>query len=221
MKLLLALDGALGVFSAAAIGVDGSGARSASATRNDALERGLALVQTVLDGRSFDDVATIAVTTGPGAFTGLRIALSYAKSLAFARNLPLVGVSSYDVVEPDDVAPPLAAFVSGRVGLACSRVRVANDTFVECGPDDEVAEALARRLGAGTPLACAGASEGVLARLGERGIIVRPCSVLESPPALVLARKALRRTPAPNPHAIRADYGSTVYYTRAQGAPRA
>jgi tRNA threonylcarbamoyladenosine biosynthesis protein TsaB len=217
---LLALDGAFGVFSTAAIGLDGSDPRVAVATRNDALERGLALVAEVLGERGFDDVATIAVTTGPGAFTGLRIALSYAKSFAFARGLPLVGVSSYDVVEPDGTPPPLAVFVSGRAGLACVRLRLGNETSVECGTDEQVVEALASRLGAGASLACAGAAEGVLARLGERGIIVRPCAPLESPPALVLARKALRRSPAPNPHALRADYGPVEYIARTPLAGR-
>jgi tRNA A37 threonylcarbamoyladenosine modification protein TsaB len=221
VKLLLALDGALGVFSAAAIRLDGSDARIAAAARNDALERGLALVEQVLIPHTLADVATLAVTTGPGSFTGLRIALCYAKSLAFARGLPLVGVSSYDVVEPDDATPPLAAFVSGRKGLSCVRLRIGGEIAVECGPDEDVAAALARRLGRGAPLACAGAAEGVLARLGERGIIVRPCPPLESPPALVLARKALRRTPVPNPHSVRADYGNAAYYTRAPEAPRA
>jgi len=220
MRTLLAIDGALGVFSAAAIGLDGSAPRAAAATRNDALERGLALVAEVLGAGGFEDVARIAVTTGPGGFTGLRIALSYAKSLAFARDLPLVGVSSYDVVEPDEVAPPLAAFVSGRAGLACVRLRLGNDASVECGTDEQVVAALAGRLGAGATLACAGAPEGVLARLGERGIIVRLCSPSPSPPALALARKALQRTPAANPHAVRADYGSVAYYTRRE-APRA
>jgi tRNA threonylcarbamoyladenosine biosynthesis protein TsaB len=220
MKRLLAIDGALGAFSVATIGLDGSGARALAATRNEALERGLSLVAEILGSAGFDDVATIAVTTGPGGFTGLRIAVSYAKGLAYARNLPLVGVSSYDVVEPEGASPPVAAFVSGRAGLACVRVTTENEQFVECGLDDDVAAALAQRLGSGATLACAGGSEGVLARLGERGIIVRPCPPLESPLALALARKALQRTPAANPHAIRADYGNVDYTARTPLAGR-
>jgi len=158
----------------------------------------------------------------PSAFAGNPLLLSPDLESATRRQFGSDPFQStaYDVVEPDEVEPPLAAFVSGRAGLACVRLRLGNDTFVECGTDEQVAAALAGRLGAGATLACAGAPEGVLARLGERGIIVRPCSPSPSPPALALARKALQRTPAANPHAVRADYGSVAYYTRRE-VPRA
>ncbi len=41
-----------------------------------------------------DDVAALAVGTGPGSFTGLRVGLATAKTMAYARELPLVGVMS-------------------------------------------------------------------------------------------------------------------------------
>ncbi|MGD2104584.1 MAG: tRNA (adenosine(37)-N6)-threonylcarbamoyltransferase complex dimerization subunit type 1 TsaB [Anaerolineae bacterium] len=40
----------------------------------------------------------VAVTKGPGSFTGLRIGLSVAKGLAVAQSLPLVGIPTLDVV---------------------------------------------------------------------------------------------------------------------------
>jgi tRNA threonylcarbamoyladenosine biosynthesis protein TsaB len=40
----------------------------------------------------------VAITIGPGSFTGLRIGMSVAKGLAVAQNLPLVGVPTLDVV---------------------------------------------------------------------------------------------------------------------------
>jgi tRNA threonylcarbamoyladenosine biosynthesis protein TsaB len=46
----------------------------------------------------------IAVTIGPGSFTGLRIALSFAKGLAFAGGYRLVGVPTLDALAL--VAPP-------------------------------------------------------------------------------------------------------------------
>ena len=49
-------------------------------------------------GLELDDVAGLAVGTGPGSFTGLRVGLATAKTVAYARSLPLVGVMSSDAL---------------------------------------------------------------------------------------------------------------------------
>lgn len=41
-----------------------------------------------------DQLSRIVVTRGPGTFTGLRIGLSFAKGMALALNIPLVGIDS-------------------------------------------------------------------------------------------------------------------------------
>ncbi len=48
-------------------------------------------------GLTPSDIDRVAVCTGPGSFTGLRVALSFAKGFALPRNLPVVGINAMDV----------------------------------------------------------------------------------------------------------------------------
>ncbi len=68
-------------------------------------------------GLALSSIDGIAISIGPGSFTGLRIGLSVAKGLAFATDKPVVGVPTLEalavqpvrkgVVEPDDVIVPM------------------------------------------------------------------------------------------------------------------
>lgn len=49
-------------------------------------------------GRTKDEITQLAVVTGPGSYTGLRIGVMTAKSLAHARGLPLFGASSLELL---------------------------------------------------------------------------------------------------------------------------
>ncbi|CAO3413889.1 tRNA (adenosine(37)-N6)-threonylcarbamoyltransferase complex dimerization subunit type 1 TsaB [Azospirillum doebereinerae] len=73
--------------------------RSAPMARGQA-EVLVPLAQAVLAeaGAGFADLDRIAVTVGPGAFTGLRIALAAARGIAVAHDLPVIGVTTFDAV---------------------------------------------------------------------------------------------------------------------------
>ncbi|MCF6270967.1 MAG: tRNA (adenosine(37)-N6)-threonylcarbamoyltransferase complex dimerization subunit type 1 TsaB [Melioribacteraceae bacterium] len=45
-----------------------------------------------------DDVKTLAVSMGPGSFTGLRIGLTIAKGLSVGNNLPIIPVPTFDAL---------------------------------------------------------------------------------------------------------------------------
>jgi len=49
-------------------------------------------------GVTLDDVRRVAVTIGPGSFTGLRIGLAFAKGLVASRDIELVAVSTLELI---------------------------------------------------------------------------------------------------------------------------
>ncbi|RPI75480.1 MAG: tRNA (adenosine(37)-N6)-threonylcarbamoyltransferase complex dimerization subunit type 1 TsaB [Ignavibacteriales bacterium] len=49
-------------------------------------------------GSNINDVSSIAVSSGPGSFTGLRIGMSAAKGLAFGASLPIIPVPTFEAM---------------------------------------------------------------------------------------------------------------------------
>ncbi len=96
--LILAIDTAL---EACAAGVLDTAAGKLAAHESQTMARGHAealmpLIARVMKdlGSGFDRLDRIAVTTGPGSFTGLRVGLSAARGIALAANKPAIGVTT-------------------------------------------------------------------------------------------------------------------------------
>ena len=68
--------------------------------RNIHAEKITVFVEEVLldAGKSFDDVDAIAVSSGPGSYTGLRIGVSAAKGLSFALDKPLIALETLEAM---------------------------------------------------------------------------------------------------------------------------
>jgi tRNA threonylcarbamoyladenosine biosynthesis protein TsaB len=67
------------------------------------------------------DLRVVAVATGPGSFTGLRIGMALAKGLVLANRLALVGIPSLDILAaamPPSPEPLAAVLRAGRGRLA-------------------------------------------------------------------------------------------------------
>lgn len=101
---VLALDTST-IACSAAIGDSTRSPESVIARRFEMMERGQSealapMVQGVLQDAALGmgEIDCVAVTTGPGAFTGVRIGLSMARSLGLVANIPVQGVSTLSAV---------------------------------------------------------------------------------------------------------------------------
>jgi tRNA threonylcarbamoyl adenosine modification protein YeaZ len=121
--LVLAIDTALAACSAAVFDTD----RGTVASETLPMARGQAevlmpLVARVMNqaGVSFASLDRIAVTVGPGSFTGLRVGIAAARGIGLAAGKPVVGLSTLAAfaapfIAADDTLP-VAAAIDARHG---------------------------------------------------------------------------------------------------------
>jgi tRNA threonylcarbamoyladenosine biosynthesis protein TsaB len=92
--LILALDTATLVSSVALATADRLVAELTLQTKKTHSELLMTHIAQIIEmsGTTKEDLTAIAVSIGPGSFTGLRIGLSTAKALAYALQIPVIGV---------------------------------------------------------------------------------------------------------------------------------
>jgi tRNA threonylcarbamoyladenosine biosynthesis protein TsaB len=185
---ILAVDTALGACSAALLENE-----RVLAHRFTAMERGHAealapMVEEIMTGHDFASLDRIAVTTGPGTFTGQRIGLAFMRGLKVALGIPLAGVTT------------LAA-MAAQAKEECATARAIalhdarrDEVYVEIDATPEVmpfAQAVAklRALEPGAPVALAGTAASRVCEALATGFVL---SSVRQPDALWVARLAIK-----------------------------
>jgi tRNA threonylcarbamoyladenosine biosynthesis protein TsaB len=122
-------------------------------------------------GLDIDGLGVIAVAIGPGSFTGLRVGLALAKGLALARRIPLIGISTMDIMataQPLLTIPMAIVLRAGRGRLAVGWYRASEDGWKISGKMEiQTAEELEQEIKTPT-LICGELTEEERSFLGRR-----------------------------------------------------
>ncbi len=199
--MILAIDTCLFACSAAVV-QDGA----VLAGRVEPMSRGhqerlaplVAEVMAEAGGVGFDQLDRIAVTVGPGSFTGLRVGLAFAKGLSAALAIPAVGVGSLEA---------LAQPHKGRVFavLDAKRGQVYLQAFADgaavSAPDALPIETAAARVAELAPDILVGTGAALLAQMRPSAQAI---AVDHADPAAIAALGASRSPVPPRPLYLRA-----------------
>lgn len=100
--LILAIDTAL---DACSVAVFDTATAAFAALETEVIGKGhaerlMAMIETAMaEARiTFADLGRIAVTVGPGSFTGIRVGLAAARGIGLAGKIPVVGISTLDAI---------------------------------------------------------------------------------------------------------------------------
>ena len=96
-------------------------ATSYGPTENNQSEVLIPIIEDIMKTRNLKpvDIEKIAVAVGPGSYTGIRVGVAVAKSLGYALDIPVTGVSSLEVMamaaESGDICIPMIDARRGTV----------------------------------------------------------------------------------------------------------
>ena len=96
----LGIDTALGACSVALLDGDRVVSHAHEQMQRGHAEALAPMAESVMreSGNSFSNLERLAVTTGPGTFTGQRVGLAFARAMALALKIPIVGVTTLDAM---------------------------------------------------------------------------------------------------------------------------
>jgi tRNA threonylcarbamoyladenosine biosynthesis protein TsaB len=204
---ILSLDTAMAACSAAVIDTDHALPLAAAF---QAMERGHAealapMVAEVMRAShlTFSEIDRIAVTVGPGTFTGVRIGLSFARGLGLARGIPVIGIDSLSAIAANEASRgPLLVVSDARNGEVYSAT-FDGERHPISGPRVTTATGAAEGLPRNA-LVIGTAKSSVLAMSGRSDLAVSAAGDL--PDAARFARLAASATPRgmPEPLYLRA-----------------
>ncbi|MEM7506679.1 MAG: tRNA (adenosine(37)-N6)-threonylcarbamoyltransferase complex dimerization subunit type 1 TsaB [Pseudomonadota bacterium] len=134
--MILAIDTSAGQCAVALVG-------QTTESRVEAMDRGHAeALMPMIDevtGGNYRQITRIAVCTGPGSFTGLRIGIAAARGLALGLEIPCIGITRFEALAYG--SPQSAIALPGRNGAYFvqsfdSGVQIAPPRVVDTSPPD-------------------------------------------------------------------------------------
>lgn len=98
----------------------------------------LPMVKRVMGDNEFSSLDAVAITAGPGSFTGVRIGVATVKGIAFAGNIPCYGVSTLEAIAynfVDENCIVCAVMDARRMQFYNAIFKVENGTVSRLTPD--------------------------------------------------------------------------------------
>jgi tRNA threonylcarbamoyladenosine biosynthesis protein TsaB len=195
---ILGIDTALGACSAAVLAGDRVLAHAHEEMVRGHAEALAPMVERVMreTGLGFSELERLAVTTGPGTFTGQRVGLAFVRALAVALQRPAVGITTLDAMAAESLARQNGAWAAVVLDAKRDEIYLGarlNSGASACPPSlltvekaVETIVMLAASVGA-APLLVGSAAEAILAGLAQHGVAARVSDVRQ-PDAIFVAR---------------------------------